>query len=77
MSLYGWNNDFNQLERSVNLLFDDFMKDLNTVRRSDRNQNEVVRRYWSPLIDVHESDKEFIVNADLPVCIYKIFNSLI
>ncbi|CAB4425241.1 unnamed protein product [Rhizophagus irregularis] len=31
-----------------------------------RNQNEVARRYWSPLIDVHESEKEFVVNADLP-----------
>ncbi|RGB36531.1 HSP20-like chaperone [Rhizophagus diaphanus] len=66
MSIYGWNNDFNQLERSVNRLFDNFMNDLSSARRSERNQNEVARRYWSPLIDVHESEKEFVVNADLP-----------
>lgn len=73
MSIYGWNNDFNQLERSVNRLFDNFMSDLSSARRSERNQNEVARRYWSPLIDVHESDKEFVVKADLPVCIYRNF----
>ncbi|RIA82026.1 heat shock protein, Hsp20 family [Glomus cerebriforme] len=68
--IYGWNNnDFNQLERSVNRLFDDFMKDLNVARRSgvsSRGQSEDVRRFWSPLIDVHETDKEFTVNAELP-----------
>jgi len=68
--IYGWNND---LERSVNHLFDDFMKDLNVVRRSDNQSGVTRRRYWSPSIDVHENDKEFTVNAELPVCICKIF----
>ncbi|GBB88704.1 hypothetical protein RclHR1_15270005 [Rhizophagus clarus] len=60
MALYSWN-----LESDVNRIFDDFIKDLNVARRggtrSGRVNNTIV-----PLMDVHETDNEFFVNAELP-----------
>ncbi|CAG8543896.1 13366_t:CDS:2 [Funneliformis mosseae] len=64
MALYYWDNE---LERSVNSIFDNFIQDLNVARRrSTPRSGDVTRRAWSPLIDVHENDKEFTVHAELP-----------
>ncbi|CAI2177274.1 14597_t:CDS:2 [Funneliformis geosporum] len=64
MALYYWDND---LERSVNSIFDNFIQDLNVARRRTTTpRGDVTKRTWSPLIDVHESDKELTVHAELP-----------
>ncbi len=44
---------------------DDLFKDLGILRRG---RSERVNT-WSPPIDVHENDHEFLIKADLPVCI--------
>ncbi len=52
---------------TVDRVFDDFIKDLNVVRRSNPRSSRV--NAWTPAIDIHETDNEFIVNTELPVCI--------
>ena len=52
-----------RLETQMNRLFNDFFRDFNAGRVSD------VGARWRPLIDVHESDKEYTVKAELPVSI--------
>ncbi|RIA80517.1 HSP20-like chaperone [Glomus cerebriforme] len=58
MSLTSGNWD--SFDTTVNSLFDNFIKDLNVARGSN------VRRGRVPALDVHETEKEFIVNAELP-----------
>jgi HSP20 family protein len=55
------------LDLAVNRVFDDFIKDLNVARRGGTHPSRV--NAWTPVMDIHESDKEFIVNSELPVCI--------
>jgi HSP20 family protein len=62
MSLY--NRD---LESNVTRIFDDFIKDLNVARRGNNRSGRV--NTFAPLMDVHENDNEFLVSAELPVCI--------
>ncbi|CAG8750636.1 4939_t:CDS:2, partial [Dentiscutata erythropus] len=67
MSLYWPDYRFGNFENSVTRLFDDFFKDLNVERQSGNNNTRSVSRTgWVPSLDVHESEKEFIVNAELP-----------
>ena len=56
-------------QSNVNHIFDDFIKDLNVARRGDTRSGRGNNTFFVPLIDVHENDKEFLVNAELPVCI--------
>lgn len=63
MALYSWN-----LESDVNRIFDDFIKDLNVARRGGTRSNRV-NNTFVPLMDVHETDNEILVNTELPVCI--------
>ena len=49
-----------RLETQMNRLFNDFFRDFNAGRVSD------VGARWRPLVDVHESDKEYTVKAELP-----------
>ncbi|PKY55974.1 hypothetical protein RhiirA4_475882 [Rhizophagus irregularis] len=56
-------------QSNVNHIFDDFIKDLNVARRGSTRSGRSGRgnnTYFAPLIDVHENDKEFLVNAELP-----------
>ena len=63
---YGtWDSDSHRI-------FDDFIKELGVFRR--RSSDRV--NAWAPPIDVHESDNEFLVKADLPVCILILNNFL-
>ncbi|RIA92971.1 HSP20-like chaperone [Glomus cerebriforme] len=50
------------LDDSVSRIFDDLIKDLNVARRRNRPGSST----FTPAIDVHENEKEFIVNAELP-----------
>ncbi|CAB4380729.1 unnamed protein product [Rhizophagus irregularis] len=56
-------------QSNVNHIFDDFIKDLSVARRggtrSGRGHN-TNNTFFVPLIDVHENDNEFFVNAELP-----------
>ena len=56
-----------ELDYAVNRVFDDFIKDLNVARRGGARSGHV--KAWTPAIDVHETDKEFVIHAELPVCI--------
>ncbi|CAB4380773.1 HSP20-like chaperone [Rhizophagus irregularis] len=60
MALYNWN-----LESDVNRIFDDFIKDLNVTRRGGTRSNRV-NNTFVPLMDVHETDDEFLFNTELP-----------
>ncbi|POG64079.1 heat shock protein, Hsp20 family, partial [Rhizophagus irregularis DAOM 181602=DAOM 197198] len=53
-------------QRNINHVFDDFIKDLNVARRGGTRSGRGNNTYFAPLIDVHENDKEFLVNAELP-----------
>jgi HSP20 family molecular chaperone IbpA len=44
-------------------ILDEFAKDWNPVRRGNARPP---RRF--PVLEVHETEKEYIVNAELPVC---------
>jgi HSP20 family protein len=63
MALYSWN-----LESDINRIFDDFIKDLNVARRGSTRANRT-NNTFVPLMDVHETENDFFVNAELPVCI--------
>ncbi|CAG8723431.1 16592_t:CDS:2 [Acaulospora morrowiae] len=65
---YNWDNDLGRFESSVNNLFDNFFRDLNVPRRSGRSnaRDNRLSKYWAPPLDVHETEKEYIVNAELP-----------
>ncbi|CAG8442076.1 8747_t:CDS:2 [Acaulospora morrowiae] len=70
MSLF-WPSDseFGRFENSVSNLFDDFFNDLSIARRTGNLTSKGNRNYnrsWAPPLDVHETEKEFIVNAELP-----------
>ncbi|GBB84530.1 hypothetical protein RclHR1_01110015 [Rhizophagus clarus] len=60
MSLVQSNWDNFDLESSVSNIFDDFIKDLNVARRGN------VRSRQFPALEIHETEKEYIVNAELP-----------
>ena len=51
---------------TVDRVFDDFIKDFNVFRRDNTRTRRA--NVWTPAIDVHENDKEFVINAELPVC---------
>ncbi|CAG8617845.1 5242_t:CDS:2 [Acaulospora colombiana] len=63
---HGWDNEFGRFENSVTNLFDDFFKDLNVARRSGPRGTRPYRGAWVPALDVHETEKEYVVNAELP-----------
>ncbi|CAG8610993.1 5766_t:CDS:2 [Paraglomus occultum] len=50
-----------RFDTQVNRLFSDFFRDFNVGRVGDTGPTK-----WRPLIDVHETDKEYVVNAELP-----------
>ncbi|CAG8517671.1 12431_t:CDS:2 [Ambispora leptoticha] len=68
MSLYH-DPEFRQLENAVSNVFANFFTDLDTakrggnVRAGSRGANSGIS--WLPPLDVYETDKEFIVNAEL------------
>ncbi|RGB38717.1 HSP20-like chaperone [Rhizophagus diaphanus] len=53
-------------QSNVNHIFDDFIKDLNVARRGGTRSGHGNNTSFVPLIDVHENDNEFLVNAELP-----------
>ncbi|CAG8475619.1 4699_t:CDS:2 [Acaulospora colombiana] len=62
----GWDRDFSRFESTVSNLFDDFFKDLNVARRTGGLNTRGNNASWVPHIDVHETEKDFVVNAELP-----------
>ncbi|GBB84531.1 hypothetical protein RclHR1_01110016 [Rhizophagus clarus] len=60
MSLIHNNWDNLDLGCSVSNIFDDFIKDLNVAKRGN------VRSRQFPALEIHETEKEYIVNAELP-----------
>ncbi|RHZ84491.1 hypothetical protein Glove_81g33 [Diversispora epigaea] len=63
-----WDPEFGRFETSISRIFDDFFKDLNVVKRTGGStaRSQYVTHNWSPLLDVHETKDEFVVNAELP-----------
>jgi HSP20 family protein len=61
MDLIRWDpfSDLGTLRERVNRLFEE------TLARSGRREPAEART-WSPLVDIHETDGEIIVRADLP-----------
>ncbi|CAG8730359.1 11979_t:CDS:2, partial [Gigaspora margarita] len=57
--------ELGRFENSVSRLFDDFFRDFTDVKRSGNVQRNN-RGLRIPPLDVHEGDKEFVVNAELP-----------
>ncbi|CAG8438707.1 1035_t:CDS:2 [Acaulospora colombiana] len=69
MSIIGYGGDnFGRFESSISNMFDDFFRDLNTVRRTGglTTRGNRLSKPWVPPLDVHETDSEYIVNAELP-----------
>ncbi|CAG8632584.1 7974_t:CDS:2 [Cetraspora pellucida] len=66
MSFYWPDYQLGNFENSVSRLFDDFFKDLNVERQSRGTTKRNDRTSWVPPLDVHENEKEFVVNAELP-----------
>ncbi|CAG8522318.1 5064_t:CDS:2 [Diversispora eburnea] len=63
-----WDPEFGRFETSISRMFDDFFKDLNVAKRTGgpATRSQYTLYNWSPLLDVHETKKEFVVNAELP-----------
>jgi HSP20 family protein len=53
-------------QNNINHIFD---RNLDAVRRRSGRMNNT----FVPLMDVHETDNEFFVNTELPVCIIFFF----
>lgn len=66
MSIVSVDPEFRRFERQVNRMFDDFFGDIGR-RTAGPGNNQVSG--WTPRIEAYETDKEFIVNAELPVSI--------
>ncbi|KAG9291388.1 hypothetical protein G9A89_003492 [Geosiphon pyriformis] len=63
MSLYLTTSpDLLRFENQMSRIFDNFFSDLSTARRDRRGDN----LKWVPLIDLYETEKEYVVNAELP-----------
>ena len=62
MSLINLTPEFGRLESQMNRLFNDYFGDLHVASRGHSGASR-----WKPVIDVHETDKEYLVNAELPV----------
>ncbi|CAG8638569.1 8578_t:CDS:2 [Ambispora gerdemannii] len=69
MALFYHDPDLRQFENQISNVFANFFPDLNTtkrggsVRSGTRSSNNGTS--WTPALDVYETDKEFVVNAEL------------
>ena len=54
-----------ELDLAANRIFDDFLRDFSVARRGGAHSNRV--NAWTPVMDVHETDKDFVVSTELPV----------
>ncbi len=66
MSLVRWNpaKELLNIEREFNRLFGDFQNRFGYGKDTDENSYE--NAVWSPLTDISETDKEYVLNLDLP-----------
>ena len=64
MSLISFTPELGRLDR----LFNDYFGDLHVASRGQSGASR-----WRPSIDVHETDKEYVVNAELPVSMLRIY----
>ncbi len=55
-----WASPFQRLQREMNQLFDDFFRGSSVTPFSERCEG------FSPCLDIKETDKEFILEAELP-----------
>ncbi|CAG8509710.1 12517_t:CDS:2 [Ambispora gerdemannii] len=68
MALFYHDPELRQFENQISNVFTNFFTDLNTakrggsVRTGTRSANNCS---WAPALDVYETDKEFVVNAEL------------
>ncbi len=53
--------DFGTLQERINRMFDETMRAL-----SPQWGEELERGAWMPAVDIHETDDEYVVKADLP-----------
>jgi HSP20 family protein len=53
--------DFGTLQERINRMFDETMRAL-----SPQGGEELERGAWMPAVDIHETDDEYVVKADLP-----------
>ncbi len=53
--------DFGTLQERINRMFDETMRAL-----SPQEGEELERGAWMPAVDIHETDDEYVVKADLP-----------
>ncbi len=53
--------DFGTLQERINRMFDETMRAL-----SPQEGEELERGAWMPAVDIHETDNEYVVKADLP-----------
>ena len=66
MSLINYWDTFD-LDNSAKSVFDSLIKDLDVARRGHVHS----RRF--PVLEVHETEGDFIINAELPVCNFFFF----
>ncbi|CAG8625539.1 11598_t:CDS:2 [Ambispora gerdemannii] len=69
MALFYHDPELRQFENQIANVFTNFFTDLNTAKRggSVRTGNRSANNgtSWAPALDVYETDKEFVVNAEL------------
>ncbi|KAG9295116.1 hypothetical protein G9A89_006097 [Geosiphon pyriformis] len=71
MSLYfAGDPEIRQFENQIGRVFDNFFSDLNTAKRGgsirSSSRGGSSQTTWSPAIDLHETEKEYVVNAEIP-----------
>ncbi len=52
--------DFGSLQDRINKMFDD------TMKSASSGDEDLVTGAWSPAVDIHETDENYVVSADLP-----------
>jgi len=68
-SIVTFDPDLRRLERHMNRMFDDFFGDIGRRTAADAagsGNSQTSLSNWTPRIEAYETEKEFIVNAELP-----------
>jgi HSP20 family protein len=66
MTLVGFDPDLRRFERQMTRMFDDFFGDLGRQGVTTTGNSGGRTTTWSPRVEAYETDKEFVVNAELP-----------
>ncbi|CAG8460360.1 2078_t:CDS:2 [Ambispora leptoticha] len=69
MALFYHDPELRQFENQISNVFSNFFTDLNTARRGGNvragTRSAINATSWTPALDVYETDKEFVVHAEL------------